>query len=87
MKRNNNNPRPPLEEPYRDWANRDAEQAGYRINSEEAVPECYTFIRRGPRPGPPLAGPGPRLFPGREIVLAWVALCLVALVFVAFFLA
>lgn len=81
-----NNPRPPLDEPYRDWAIRDASQAGYGINSEEAFPQCYTFIRKGPRPGPSLDGPAPRLFPGRQIVLVWVAICLVAIAMVAFFL-
>lgn len=86
MKRNNNNPRAPLEEPYRDWAKRDAEQAGYEINSEEAVPVCCTFIRNGPRPGPPLAGPGPVLFDGRAAVLALVGFLLAVLAVVAFFL-
>lgn len=81
------NPRPPLEEPYRDWAKRDAERAGYKVNSEYVAPLSVSFIRKGPRPGPPLDGPAPRLFPGREIVRAWARILVASVVLVAFFLA
>lgn len=84
-----NKPRQPLEEPYRDWAIEDARRNGYEPSpgADDPVHGIIGFIRKGPRPGPPLAGPGHVLFDGRAAVLALVALLFAALALVAFFLA